>query len=276
LLEYGVEIQVCNEDLGQTFLRRFELIPALDDVSKDQVFQIRHEVYCQDLGWEPIRKDRREFDEFDNHSFHCLLRGRSTKELVGCARLIVARVDDPSDPLPFEQTCREVLDRGIIDPQQLARSSLGEVSRLAVMRTFRQRKGEAVSAMTISEEDFQSMAPRTRFPFIPVSLYLGIAAIAQQIGVEHLFVLTEPRLASHLARIGFDIRPIGGSVDHRGTRVPSLLRSSKIVNELRPMIRPLFRVIEKEIGEAFHMHPAAWLGRAKTIDAKGHGTDANA
>ena len=31
-----------------------------------------------------------------------------------------------------------------------------------------------------------------------MSLYLGAAAIARRFGIEHVFVLTEPRLASHL------------------------------------------------------------------------------
>jgi N-acyl amino acid synthase of PEP-CTERM/exosortase system len=243
-----------DKDLGEGFLERFELLPALDEISKEQVFRIRHNVYCRDLGWEPVRADGRETDEFDRHSFHCLLRRRGTHEPVGCARLIVARPEDSSHPFPFERTCSEVLDRSIVDPRQMTRSTIGEVSRLAVLSSFRQRKGEEGSAVTMSEEDFQQSGTRTRFPFIPVSLYLGITAIARRIGVEHLFVVTEPRLARHFARIGFDIRTIGSSVDHRGTRVPSLLSTSKIIDELRPLIKPLFAVIATEVGEAFRAH----------------------
>ena len=39
------------------------------------------------------------------------------------------------------------------------------------------------------------------------------------------FVLTEPRLASHFVRIGFDIRAVGRTIEHRGERVPSLLQA---------------------------------------------------
>jgi N-acyl amino acid synthase of PEP-CTERM/exosortase system len=260
-----MQTELGGEDLGESFLKRFELIPALDEASKDQVFRIRHDVYCRDLGWEPVKADGRETDEFDRHSFHCLLRRRGTQEPVGCTRLIVARPEDPSYPFPFERTCGESLDRRIVDPRQLARAKVGEVSRLAVMSTFRQRKGEAGSAVTMSDEDFQRWGTRTRFPFIPVALYLGIVAIAQRIGVEHLFVLTELRLARHFSRIGFDIRAIGGAIDHRGTRVPSLLSSSKIVDELRPMMQPLFSVISRDVGETFDAHPGTWLGREESL-----------
>jgi len=251
-----VDRQGGTRDLGEGFRQLFELTPALDDASRDEVYRIRHEVYCRDLGWEPVRDDGRETDEYDRHSFHCLLRRRGTGEPVGCTRLILARPEDPAYPLPFERSCADVLDRSLADPATLPRQTVGEVSRLAVLNTFRQRKGEADTAASVTDDDFAASGPRTRFPFIPVSLYLGAAAIAVRFGIEHVFVLTEPRLASHFVRIGFDIRPVGGVIEHRGTRVPSLLSSSKVVAGLRPLIRPMYEVIEQAVDEAFRAHPS--------------------
>ena len=250
-----VDPRSSSEDLGAGFRQLFELTVALDDASLDQVFRIRHDVYCRDLGWEPLREDGRESDEFDRHSFHCLLRRRGTAEPVGCTRLILARPENPAYPLPFEVSCEAVLDRAIADPARMPRNTLGEVSRLAVLNTFRQRKGEASTEVSITDDDFGSRAAKTRFPFIPVSLYLGAAAIARRVGVEHVFVVTEPRLAGHFVRIGFDIRTVGGSIEHRGTRVPSLLSASKVVAGLRPLIRPLYTVIEESVEAAFRAHP---------------------
>lgn len=248
-------------DLGERFRQLFELIPALDDASLDQVFRIRHDVYCRDLGWEALRDDGRESDEFDRHSFHCLLRRRGTGESVGCTRLILARPEDPSYPLPFERSCGDVLDRSIADPARMPRHTLGEVSRLAVMSTYRQRKGERSTPVSVDDDDFGARGLAVRFPFVPVSLYLGAAAIAQHVGVEHVFVLTEPRLAGHFVRIGFDIRAVGGPVEHHGTRVPSLLSSGKVVAGLRPLIRPLYEVIEAAVDDAFCENPQVtkWL-----------------
>lgn len=250
-----MELQADFRDLGETFRQLFELTPALDASTIDQVFRIRHEVYCRDLGWEPVRESGRESDEFDRHSLHCLLRRRETGESVGCTRLILARPEDPNFPLPFETSCRDVLNRSLIDPSLVPRHTLGEVSRLAVLARFRQRKGESQTAISLSSDDFADDGPRTRFPFIPVSLYLGAAAIARRFGIEHVFVLTEPRLASHFGRIGFDIHAVGGPIEHRGTRVPSLLSSSKVVAGLRPLIRPLYAVIEASVDEALRPHP---------------------
>lgn len=246
-----------SSDLGATFKQLFELIPALDDATMDQVFRIRHDVYCRDLGWEPMRPDGRETDEFDRHSVHCLLRRRETAEPVGCTRLILARPEDPGFPLPFESSCIDALDRHLVDPSHLPRQTMGEVSRLAVVGQFRQRKGESETPASMNDSDFGGSGPRTRFPFIPVSLYLGAAAIALRCGVEHVFVLTEPRLASHFVRIGFDIRAVGRTIEHRGERVPSLLSSSKVVAGLRPLIRPMYQVIEQAVDAAFLAHPRA-------------------
>ena len=147
-------------DLGEGFRQLFELTPALDEASLDQVYRIRHEVYCRDLGWEPVREDGRETDEFDRHSFHCLLRRRGTGEPVGCTRLILARPEDPAYPLPFENSCRDVLDRSLADPARMPRHTLGEVSRLAVLNTFRQRKGESDTAVSVTGRRLRRRAGR--------------------------------------------------------------------------------------------------------------------
>ncbi|MFG6428513.1 PEP-CTERM/exosortase system-associated acyltransferase [Roseateles sp. LYH14W] len=244
-----------TRDLAAAFQNYFTIAPALTQETREEVYRIRHEVYCRDLGWEPIRADGMETDDADLHSVHCLLRQQGTLAPVGCTRLILVR---QGKELPFEESCRDALDRGIVDPEQLPRNSIGEVSRLAVVSTFRQRKGEQGVAMTsASETNFAPDQPMPRFPFIPVSLYLAAAAVARHLGVEHVFVLTEPRLASHFLRIGFDIRTVGSPIEHRGTRVPSLLSSSKVVENLRPMIRPLYDVVQQSVEKAFASHPEA-------------------
>lgn len=243
-----------SRNLGESFNDYFELLPALDEDSRNEVYRIRHEVYCRDLGWEPLRDDGLERDAFDGQSVHCLLRHRGTGEPVGCTRLIMADEAHPEALLPVEASCAEVLDRSILDPSRLPRRSVAEVSRLAVMRNFRQRKGESQSAAALSDEDFQSRGQQARFPYIPVSLYFGAAAIARRLGREHVLVLTEPRLAAHFSRLGVHIQRIGSSIEHRGERVPSLFLTSQFAPGLRPLIRTLYDVIERDIDARFDAH----------------------
>lgn len=243
-------------NLGHGFRKYFEILPALDQSLLHAVYRIRHEVYCEELAYEAVRPDRLEQDEYDGHSVHCLLRScRESRRPVGCVRLIMTRPDDRDAPLPFERTCANALDRMIVDPSRLPRSSIGEVSRLAVRSVYRRRRGDAASPMPLQEEDFGSVT-NPRFPYIPIGLYLGAIAMAQIEGVETLFVLTEPRLATHFARLGVDIKHIGTPVQHRGTRVPSMLDVDSVTRNMRFIFRPIWNEIRAEIEAGYKAHRA--------------------
>jgi hypothetical protein len=40
-------------------------------------------------------------------------------------------------------------------------------------------------------------------------------------------------------------------IEHRGERAPSLLRASKVVGEMRPLIRPFYEVVEASVNAAY-------------------------
>ena len=126
--------------LAAGFRRYFRIQTANDRRAMEDVFRIRHEVYCEDLGFEAVREDRLETDEHDRNSQHCLLHTEGeVHEPVGCTRVVMTDPDDRFRPLPFEITCAATLDRSIIDPAAQPRERIGEVSRLAVRRHFRRR-----------------------------------------------------------------------------------------------------------------------------------------
>jgi N-acyl amino acid synthase of PEP-CTERM/exosortase system len=95
-------------NLGEGFKKYFEVMPALTDELRDHVYRIRHEVYCAELKYEPVRPDGREPDDYDAHALHCLIRSVHTGDYVGCTRLVLARPGDPSYPLPM--TMASILD----------------------------------------------------------------------------------------------------------------------------------------------------------------------
>jgi len=49
---------------GEGFKRYFEVMPTLTDELRDHVYRIRHEVYCAELEYEPVRPDGREPKRF--------------------------------------------------------------------------------------------------------------------------------------------------------------------------------------------------------------------
>lgn len=233
-------------DLGNTFKQYFEIVPAFSDTLKDEVYRVRHQVYCEDLKFEPMRLDRRETDEHDSNSLHLLIRSVKTGEFVGCTRIVRPRLEDPHYELPFEKTCATVLNRSIINPAEFPRYKIGEVSRLAVIAGYRRRKGEANSAVGISDEDFGT-PELPRFPYIPIGLYLGTTELARLKGIDTLFVLTEERLASHFRKLGVNLSIIGDPIEHHGRRIPSMMSVSGIINDIRNIIRPLYRTIASDI-----------------------------
>ena len=233
--------------LGEGFRKYFEVLAAFDSITQNDVFGIRHEVYCEELGFEPVRPDRRETDDYDRHSLHCLMRSSSKPHtLVGCNRLVLARPEDPGFPLPFEHTCRATLDRSIIDPARLPRGTIAEVSRLAVRAHYRRRKGETKTALALSDDDFGTKE-QPRFPYIPIGLYLAVIAMARHEGIETLFMLTEPRLADHFSKLGVKITQIGGPVEHRGIRVPSMMNVDSVIKGLRFFVKPIWKIVIQEI-----------------------------
>ena len=86
--------------IAEGYTQHFQIIPASDDAMKRHCYRIRHEVYCNELGYEPARLDHHEVDQFDSSALHCLVQASDTSQYIGCARLIVSSPtwDDPRLP----------------------------------------------------------------------------------------------------------------------------------------------------------------------------------
>ena len=233
-------------NLGDIFKQHFEIVPAYSSELKEEVYRVRHQVYCEDLKFEAARADRREIDEHDPYSLHLLMRSVKTNEFVGCTRIVRPRPENPEHPLPFEVTCSDTLDRSIIDPAKLPRHSIAEVSRLAVISAYRRRKNEATRAVSISGSDFDT-SKQPRFPFIPIGLYLGTTEMARLNGIDTLFVLTEQRQVTHFSKLGVKLQVIGKPVEHRGTRVPAVMNVNGIIVDMRTLFRSLYLAIAEDI-----------------------------
>jgi hypothetical protein len=108
--------------MGQGYRRFFRVVPALSDALRAENYRIRHEVYCRDLGFEPLRSNSLEADDFDERSIHCLVQSVSTGAYVGCARLVLTDADTPQTPLPVEVTCAATLDRSQVEAMARDRS----------------------------------------------------------------------------------------------------------------------------------------------------------
>jgi N-acyl amino acid synthase of PEP-CTERM/exosortase system len=233
---------------AEGYRKFFEVVPAVNEPLKWHNYRIRHEVYCRELGFEPPHADQIETDEYDAHSIHCLVRSAATRMFVGCARIVVADPANPAAPLPFEKTCADVLDRNVIDPSRMDRSRIGEISRLAVIGQYRRRKGDIFKPFSV-DDDFGENS-KIRLPYMTLGLYLAMIALAQWKGIGTLFMLTEPLLAISIARLGVGVHQVGAAIEHRGTRIPSVLFVEEIVANMNPRVRPFFDIVTEDIHRA--------------------------
>ncbi|MEH6626132.1 MAG: PEP-CTERM/exosortase system-associated acyltransferase [Motiliproteus sp.] len=236
--------------LHKNFQKFFRVVPALTDELIEEAYRIRHHVYCEELGWEPVREDGMETDEYDAQSMHCLLQNVNTKEYVGCIRTIRTDQDKPMAPLPFQLSCAQTLDPGVPDPIKQASNAIAEVSRLAVIGKYRRRPDEQGIAVKISSEDYGSFQ-RPRFPYIPVGLYMGMLEMARRNGIDSLYILTEPSLAGHFCKLGGRLDAVGGAIEHRGTRMPYQMDVANILSRMNLLMKPLNKVICEDIDRAY-------------------------
>jgi N-acyl amino acid synthase of PEP-CTERM/exosortase system len=237
-----------DSGLAEGFRQYFEVVPATNDKLRRHCYRIRHEVYCQELGYEPPRADGLEYDDQDAHAIHFLVRATLSQSFVGCARLIRPNPDDPAAPLPFERTCAASLNPEALDLTRLDRARIAEVSRLAIVSQYRRRQGDGVGPISVNTTGLGG--GRARLPYLTMGLYLALAALARRHGLDTLFLLTEPSLARSLGRLGVELRIIGSPVAHRGERIPYVMDVAHIIAGLNPAVRELYDSIGRDIDEA--------------------------
>jgi N-acyl amino acid synthase of PEP-CTERM/exosortase system len=219
-------------------------------------------MFCEEFPWFEKRSDRREIDEYDERSILLLLRHAQTDEDIGCVRVVKTTPGDPRCRLPIENICADLLDRSIIDPEKLARHTLGEVSRLGVVKKYRRRKGESDLSVPVQDSDDSpdhSTPNRRQFPYLLATLYLATYAVAHREGMNHLFTVTEPRLVSHLVKLGVPITLIGSPVEYKGLRVPAVIDVDAGIRALNPFVRDLYGEIVHQIDAHYSSHAISGL-----------------
>lgn len=211
---------------------------------KSHSYKIRHQVYCEELKLEPQTDSRMETDNFDEHAYHCLIQHIKSDAFAGTVRIITSRDEDQK--LPIEIYCTEAITKPELYPSRFARSQICEISRLAVPSEFRRRKsdnfdGAAVGA--INKETYSETELRC-FPFIAVGLYLAATSVMVNKGIEHCYVMVEPRLARSMRFVGLPFIQIGPVVNYHGKRAPFYLVPQEIERNLKSEFQHLLKTID--------------------------------
>lgn len=242
---------------SNVFQHNFEIIKAVTPELIDEAHKLRYQVYCEEKGYEDAScyPDRREFDEYDTRSIHCLIRHRFSGIYIGVARLVLPRFSDVDQPLPIEQHCQVNLAESHPHLAMLPRESIGEASRFSVSRVYRRRVAEQGLIWGVCKEgesfnsDFLPSFNRRHMPMITLGLIAGLFQMCTDHGIQYCYAAMEPTLLRLLKGFGINFQPLGMPVEYHGMRVPSIFRVNEMYQAMQQ--RPELRDI---IGSDEHPH----------------------
>ena len=245
ILRFGANREA--KQIANHFAQFLEPQLAVGDSMRENAYRIRHNVYCEELNFEPVKDNKQEIDDFDRHSYHCLIQHKSTKNFAGTVRVVYSR--NEGEQLPLEKYCLDSIDHKTLTPANFARHEICEISRLAVPAEFRRRQADkfAGAATGAINENVYSETELRCFPFIAVGLYLSAASILIDRGINHCFVMMEPRLARSLAFVGIPFEQIGPVVEYHGKRAPYYIDPRTLQKTLSPGFKRLYRNIGRQL-----------------------------
>jgi N-acyl amino acid synthase of PEP-CTERM/exosortase system len=234
-------------NIAEHFTQFLQPEVAINDELRDEVFRIRHNVYCEELAFEKVKDEGMEQDEFDAQSIFSMIKHKPSDTYTSCVRVVKSA--NESEDLPIEKYCITAIQNKELHPRNFPRHEIAEISRLAVKAEFRRRKadkfkGSAIGA--ISEASYSETELRC-FPYIAIGLYMAAATMSIETGVKHVYVMMEPRLARSMKFVGINFIQLGEAIDYHGIRAPYYINPAIFMENLTPGFKCLYKEIQKEI-----------------------------
>ncbi len=209
--------------LNSLYNQTFETVLANTDELRKETFRLRYQVFCIENRFIDPNKhpDNMEYDEFDNHSKHILLRYRPTGEFVGSIRVILPNKNRLDRTFPVQSS-------GVEHPiarNTNAMSNHCEFSRLLILKSFKDRIHKDKNYQNIYEEKSKGNWVQRKFiPYAPIGLFRAACEVAIDNGIENCFSIMEPKHLRALYRLGINkIQLLGKPVEYHGIRQPFTL-----------------------------------------------------
>jgi N-acyl-L-homoserine lactone synthetase len=213
-------------DLAEAFDDEFRVVVADTPELRDASFALRHEVYCRELGFEPVRADGLERDAYDERARHYLLGHEPTGEWAGSVRIVFA--DDAAGEigLPFEAAGVRLLDPAPIDLTALPRASIGEISRFTIAAPFRRDRQE---------------------PSALLGTALIAAAATAHSGLGSAVCMMKPGLEQRLTTYGIRFTRLSEIVHHRGDRALFHMIPRTTCRNIHPELQGILTAIRSHL-----------------------------
>ncbi|MFQ5533357.1 MAG: PEP-CTERM/exosortase system-associated acyltransferase [Sphingomonadales bacterium] len=227
-------IQGGKKSFAERYNHHFKVVHADTDELRDRVYKIRYQVYCVERPYEDPASNlnRREKDEFDAHSDHCLLLHRETGDVAGTVRLVLPLSGHDGPRFPILGACPQLSPW----PERLLpAATTAEISRFTVSREFRRRLSDTLYADSRPSRRGSLAEARNRrsTPEVTIGLFRAIVEMSRANGITHWCAIMEPTLLRILARMGVYLHPFGPLVEYHGLRQPCYGKFLDIFDGLR-------------------------------------------
>ncbi|MGZ4956218.1 MAG: PEP-CTERM/exosortase system-associated acyltransferase [Methylobacter sp.] len=216
------------------FNKHFEMIPAISEELKHEVYKLRYQVYCLENGSKTgfkspvVHPEGLEFDEDDRHSCHYLIRHRGQGNYIATTRLILPDADNRDYLFPIERYSQ------ITDSEHLksiSRHNLAELSRFCVSKEFRQRKNLLTTVVTnsgthIAQENKQSSSHLT------LALFACAIKMSAENNIHYWYAIMEPALMRVFSTLGIHFVGIGPLLNLYGMRQPCVIKVDDLLDSV--------------------------------------------
>lgn len=225
---------MANNDIVDHFDQYFDIVPAISDELKNEVYKLRYQVFCieNEIFNSEYYPDNLEFDDYDQQSVHYLIRHRKSGDYVATTRLILPDANNPEKLFPLEEYC-EIDNFAVM--QAINREHLGEVSRFCVSEAFKKRKDDGHN-LAVIDSDRQSYATaneRRNFPhIITLALIACCIKASHENDIHYFYSTTEPPLFRFVSGIGINLIKIGPLIDYHGKRWPTVIKITDMLDSV--------------------------------------------
>lgn len=220
--------------IAPDFAERYEILIANTENERCEAFRVRHQVFCEQLGYEMDNVDGCESDEHDVNSLHILIRDRSSHTGVACFRLVLPQ-PNTRIWLPFDLYGVQHVDRSLFDWNKVNHLRSMEVSRLALNAKLLDNEHVSVGIST---------------SYLAAAMFYAVTTITLHMGIEYLFMVIEPRLARLISRFGMKLDQISPKFEYYGQRATFTTNAPRLRQEvaaLTPAWRKLYDEVDTQL-----------------------------
>jgi len=217
------------------FNEYFEMIPATSEELKHEVYKLRYQVYCLENGSKTgfkspvVHPEGLEFDEYDRHSCHYLIRHRRSGSHIATTRLILSDAGNRDYLFPIERYS-QIADSELLQP--IPRHNLAELSRFCVSKEFRRRKNEQYLLTTIDTDKRIAQEDKRSYSHLTLALFACAIKISAENNIHYWYAIMEPALMRVFSTLGIHFIGIGPLLNLYGMRQPCVIKVDDLLDSV--------------------------------------------